>query len=1120
MSTKLCSRRLPRSGLARPLASVASVASVTLCALALVIAVEGTASALDPQKALTQYGVDTFRTAQGLPQNSVLALAQTRDGYLWLATYEGLVRFDGVTFTVKDKQNTPEISASWITALADDQRGGLWVGTVDGLLHLEGGKLTRDGLPSESVTALAALADQSVWIGTAGAGLLRYKDGEVTRPGAKEGYAGSIITSLSVDRRGRLWVGTSDAGLRVLSGDRFTRAAVSEGFPDAPVLRVFEEADGALWFGTRGAGAVRQKDGKNRVYGVNSGLPSDVVNDFLVDRDGNFFIGTSKGLARLKDGVFTTLSQKGGTPFQDARCLLEDAEGSVWIGTEMTGLARLRDGDFTTYSTEEGLAHNSVRSIVEDSAGSVWIATEGGGVSRLDKGVFQTYSTEDGLASSAVWGLYEDREKTLWIGTFGGSINRRVGGEIRTISKADGLPVDVVTSFAEHDGALWLGSDGLVQYKNGAFKVWGPEQGMPNTHVNALLEDKSGALWICTLTNGLGRMKDGQITFFTPKDGLAGNNAVSITEDAGGVLWVATSGGVSRVKNGVVRSFTNKEGLYDGAIHQVLDDGQGRLWMSTNKGIFSVLRADLDAFESGRIRVIPSVAYGAADGMKNAECNGGTQPSGYRTRDGRLWFATIEGVTVVDPKRLRTNPRPPPVYVERLAVDGADVALASAPVLPPGSRDVEIHYTALSMLDPSKVQFKYMLEGYDRGFNDAGTRRTAYYTNLAPGAYRFRVLAANNDGVWNEIGAAASFYLKPFFYQTTEFVSLCALAALLAAGGAYAVRVGYLKRRQAELLRHNATLAAALEQAREAVRLKGEFVANVSHELRTPLNAIVNVPEGLLELFSERAIAACGACNERFELEPGDEVSDGGACPECGAPALSPGSAHFFTGDADMAVRFLGILTRAGGHLRSLINDILDFSKLDAGEAALDLQPESAAHLFDDLSATLAPLAEPRGIEVRFLPPPPGLTLLVDPVKCRQIFTNLIGNAIKFSPDASVVEVSAAASRGAAVIRVKDRGVGVAPEHHAMIFESFQQVDGSHTRKAGGTGLGLAITKQLVELSGGDIWLESELGVGSTFFVRLPLAAGEDADGPPDGGARDGTKTENPAPAEGIEGRS
>jgi signal transduction histidine kinase/ligand-binding sensor domain-containing protein len=1075
-----------------------SLRFIAAAALSVLAASTSPAAALDPQKALTQYGLDNYRTAQGLPQNSVLALAQTADGYLWLATYEGLVRFDGARFTVFDKQNTPAMSASWVTALLEGSRGALWVGTVDGLLQWKDGELTRGGLPAESVTALVEDTDGSLWVGTAGAGLVQYKDGQVTRVTAEDGLSGSIITALFVDKRGDLWVGTSDGGLSRRSGDsggKFARDAGGAGFPDAPVLRVFEAADGALWFGTRGKGMVEKSGGALRVYDGKDGLPSDVVNDFFVDRDGNFFIGTSKGVARLKGGAFALLPPPRGLTAHDARALLEDAEGSVWIGSEIGGLTRLRDGDFTTYSSEEGLSHDIVRSIVEDSAGSVWIATEGGGLTEIAGGAFKTYSTKDGLAGDVVWGLFEDSQRALWIGTLGDGISRKVGPGITSITKKDGLPVDLVTSFAEHDGALWLGSDGLVQYKDGVFTVWGSERGMPKTRVNALFEDRSGVLWICTLAYGLGRMEGGALSFLTPKDGLAGNNAVSVTEDADGALWVATSGGLSRVKDGVVRSFTIKAGLYDGAIHQVLDDGEGRLWMSTNKGIFHIRKDDIRAFEEGRLRSIPERAYGAADGMKNAECNGGTHPAGFKSRDGRLWFATLEGVAVVDPKRLRRNPRPPPVYIERLAVDGADVAGVADPSapreLPPGSRDVSIHYTALSLLDPSKVNFKYMLEGYDRGYNDAGTRRSAYYTNLRPGSYRFRVIASNNDGVWNEAGASITFHIKPYFYQTTAFAALCALFGLLGAGGAYGARVSYLKRRERELMEHNAALAAALAQAREAARLKGEFVANVSHELRTPLNAIVNVPDGLLNFFAEREIAVCSACYGRFEIEPGESIEGGAPCPGCGAEGtLSTARAQLFTGDGDVAVKNLRILKRSGANLLSLIDDVLDFSKLDAGEMARGRGEVLVSELFDDLAATLAPLAEPRRICLAIHAPPEGLAVDADLVKCRQIFVNVIGNAIKFSPDASVIDVSVAAEGSSAVFRVEDRGIGVAPEHHAMIFESFQQVDGGNTRRAGGTGLGLAITKQLVELHGGAIWLESALGEGSIFFIRLPLAPG------------------------------
>jgi signal transduction histidine kinase/ligand-binding sensor domain-containing protein/CheY-like chemotaxis protein len=1051
------------------------------------------AAALDPAKALTQYGRDSYTTAQGLPQNSVLSLVQTRDGYLWLATYEGLVRFDGVRFTVFDKQNTPELTASWVTALFEDARGSLWVGTVDGLVERREGSFARHRLPNDSVAAITGDASGAVWVGTAGGGVIRMKGGEVTAFTAKEGLPGEVVTSVYAAKDGWLYVGTSDGGLGRIKEGAIEKLGKEAGYPTAAVLKMLEEPGGALWIATRGEGLFRRKDGAVKVFTSADGLPSEVVSDLLIDRDGSLFAGTSKGLARREGDRFAAPPKRDGAQQVDARVLLEDAEGSLWIGTEMAGMQRLKDGSFTTYSAEEGLPSDMVRSIYEDSAGSIWIATEGGGLAELAGGrVARRYTAEDKIGGDAVWGLFEDSEKTLWVGTFGGDLGRRRGGEFQVITRADGLPVDLVSSFAEHEGALWLGSDGLIRYKDGVFLAWGPERGVPKSRINCLLEDSKKTLWVCTASHGLGAIKTERepIQFYTSKDGLAGDNAVAVTEDKDGVLWIATSGGLSRMKGGSLASFTRQQGLYDGAIHQVLVGDDGALWMSTNKGIFSVKKADIEAYEAKKIERIPSRSFGVADGMKNTECNGGTQPAGWKTRDGRLWFPTIAGAAVIDPKRIRRNLRPPPVYVESVVIDHVPHRAGEALEIAAGSKNLEIHYTALSLVNPSRVAFKYRLEGYDTEWNDAGPRRSAYYTNLPPGKYRFRVIASNDDGVWNEAGAGLSFYLRPRFYQTSAFLVLCVLAGSLVLGGAYRARVSYLKRRAKELLQHNAELAEALAAAREAARLKGEFVANMSHELRTPLNSIINIPDGLLGLFREQEVASCDRCASRFELEPGDAVSASTKCPECGEEgSLLVEKSYEFSGDGGSVVRYLTTIKRSGKHLQGIIDDVLDFSKLEAGKMAIELAPVLVKDLFEELAGTLAPLADQKQVTLNFDEDPPDLELLADPVKLSQILINLISNALKFSTAGDTIKIRADLAREdhACVFRVSDQGIGIAPEHQAVIFDSFYQVDGSHTRRAGGAGLGLAITKQLVELHGGTIWVESELGKGSSFFVKLPL---------------------------------
>jgi diguanylate cyclase (GGDEF)-like protein len=420
--------------------------------------------------------------------------------------------------------------------------------------------------------------------------------------------------------------------------------------------------------------------------------------------------------------------------------------------------------------------------------------------------------------------IAEDASGHLWVGTWGDGLSRLEGGaRFRAFHRRDGLPSEIVRSmYRDRSGTLWIGTDagGLVSVHGETFSVYGPREGLKDTTVLAIREDGRGDLWLGTEGGGLYRLSNGRFQSFSTAEGLSDDTVLSLYEDADGCLWIGTDGGgLTRYRDGKFTRVTRRQGLFDDVQYAILEDGRGDLWMSCSRGIYRTRRSDLEDVAEGRRASVSSTAFGRADGMRSAECSGFTQPAAWKSKDGRLWFATIDGAVVIDPDRIRSNAEPPPVVIEEAIVDHRALAAGSDGLrAPPGRGDLEIHYAGLSFIDPERVHFRYKLEGFDPEWIEAGSRRVAYYTNIPPGPYRFRVIACNNDGVWNQTGADLEFSLTPHFYQTRWFYTLGGIALALAIFGAGRVRAARAKARETALEAQVAERTTQLERVNEQLQ--------------------------------------------------------------------------------------------------------------------------------------------------------------------------------------------------------------------------------------------------------------------------------------------------------------
>jgi len=1093
----------------------------------------------------SQYRRTIWTDEDGLFSNAVLALAQTPDGFIWIGTEEGLMRFDGVQFTPFVRDSVPALTHRRIDSLAVAGDGTLYIATLNGLAAYKDGVFepVQDPARNTRPARLIAAGDGSVWAVTL-SGLATVTTRGLEYVDTIGGIPGEQAQFISTDASGVTWVVGADSVVRV---DRDRRDVIDarELLTQTRVAALVTAQDGSLWMGTSRA-LHRHADGR---WETMLSLPTGDLGVEVIRQsaDGPMWVGTSNGLFRYRGGKFE--------PFDGARddhrgvpSLMLDREGTVWVGRYGGGLERMVSGVAVPFGRPEGL-HAGVRPIVQSRDGNLWIGLTQGGVRSFNGTTFATPPGLKSLPESAVRSLEETPDGTLWIATDTAGVHEYRNGKLRSYTTAQGLSHNHARGLTlTQNGTLWVATlGGLDQIRNG---VVSPVT-LPAAEAGGMLsvyESRDGAVWAGARDGHIYRFVNGAPAPLPALTAVT-TPVQSFLDDGEGNIWIGTYGsGIARFREGSFRRYAKADGLFDDVAFQIIDDGLGRLWVTCNAGVYYVRKSDLDAFDRGQISRIPTRAFGVADGMRSREANGG-DPSGIRDRNGDLWIPTIAGLVRIRPSEVIDQPRRLNVVVERLMSQ------------PDG--ELEFTFTSPTFIAPERVRFRYLLEGFDRDWRD-GARRSATYTNIPPGDYRFQVQAADSEyGPWST-ATITTVQLLPRFYQTSWFKWLSGLLIIAAVTLIATAGVRGIERRRSdgEMRRRDRRFRALVENSSDGVLL-------MDHEMRITYaspggqrllgrDAAECEGHSLMEFIHEPDREQVAGYWQAALTQPGSEVSGVARfCRPDGTVRVIEGSGVNYFNDSDVGAlvlnfrdvtqrkqqeveleaardaaeaasrakseflanmsheirtpmngiigmtalaldtdspeeqrTYLQMVESSGNALLTLINDILDLSKIEAGKLELERIPFDAAKLLDEVVQSMQWRAQEKGVTLAA--EIPSLPLVVgDPVRLRQVVVNLIGNALKFTDHGSVlVRVTCGPADDPDVtlqVSIADTGIGIAADKQALIFDKFTQADGSTTRRYGGSGLGLAICQHVVELMGGTIWVESEPGHGSTFHFTARL---------------------------------
>ena len=1041
---------------------------------------------LNPNKRLPQYNFENWNTGDGLPTNSLLHLCQSNDGYLWITGYNGLIRFDGSHFSVFNSKNT-------------------------------------DAFESDVVRKIAVDSSGTIWMTTQGSGLVSYSNGDFRSHG-KDLEMLYLYRALLIDKQNRIWSASPEKGWFYLENGEFNFLAHTKSLVNTEVRDIAEGSNGVIWFGTLGEGLYRYENGRFKVYNDENGLPDNWVYSLYVDRNDVLWVGTSNGLYYfdgkkfhevpfpnpstinriVKDrydnlwfgtlnglyrrnsysGEIELLNKENGLEHNFIVDFLFDKEGNLWLTNYKGGLSCIKDGKFTNYSESGGLDGKVVNAICEIESSSYLVAFDNGSLNLIKDGVVHPFMFKNDISGNRIRHILKDSKKNLWISMYDGLLKVTAEGKEIWISEDPGFPASKIRlTFEDSNGNIWIGSRnyGLFRYDGpGKYSIFDTQNGLSSNLIMSIDEGRDGALLVGTSEGdcGFNRIVGGQIIErIDGGDEVLTDIVFNSYTDPSGAIWIAANGGLIYSKGEKIAMITSKNGLEDDSPYDVIEDDHGFLWMPFSKGIMKIEKANIIDFVNGKVDRVSCRVFDQYDGMKNSECNPTTQS--LKASDGSIFFATLDGLVQIDPSNILVNNYVPPVVIEDFKVDNQSV-LGQQMVFNPGKRRYTFNYTALSLYEPEKTRFRYQLVGYDKDWMEVGNERSVSYTNLGHGDYTFKVIACNNDGLWNEVGSELSFRVKTPFTQTLLFYLLLLFTIVAAVFAFYRVRLRSLEARQLELERTIRYRTEEVTRKNAELEEQKERIEAINKSLHMKNDEIQAQSEKLNEQKQELKILNASK-DKLFSIIAHDLRNPLGNFKGILDLLLTKKEKY----DADQKDKMLLMLSKLAKSTYDLLENLLSWSKSQRG--IINYEPETflVAPVIEEVVDSMSHSATEKAIELYVRLSDTDI-VYADRKMVELIFRNLIGNAIKFTPKEGVIEIEGFQQNGSIEFSISDSGIGISDEMKDKIFNPMEHTTTYGTENEKGSGLGLILCKEMVEKNKGEIWFESG-SEGTTFFVRLNM---------------------------------
>lgn len=1063
---------------------------------------------LEQQPTLT---AQKWTLEDGLPVNTVGHITQDSLGYIWISTYDGLVRFDGLEFNIYNYSNTSKMPHNRTTQLYLQDNDRMWVSLeYGGVLLKENGEFSHFGnqtnFTDSDLTQIFESSDDRMFF-TTHAGLYVFDGEKFAKFYNSDKPAQNQIRDVFEDYDKSIWIATNNGVLHFNpAGDLLAEYHKSPVQQNNRFLDVLRTSNGIITAGTD-AGVYELLDGKlvqtdkyaaadnyaiGKIYNdenmtllfaveevfykseshtikleSNNLKPTEYFRKFYTDSDGRLWlIGTSGTLSLFEEGKIRSFTEIPDISDYHFNSVFEDREGNLWFGTNANGLIAVSDSKVRNLGTPEGLSGDNILVMLEDSQGRYWVGTRGDGLNMIDGDTITHYDVSNGAASRFVQAIAEDRYGNIWFGHHQKGLNKITPNGLEYYAPGDNVEINDIRSIYTHsNGEMWLGTyGGLVKFdpSGSDHVVYDKDDGLTGIKIRYITEASDGALWTGSLDGGVSRFHDGTFTNYTTQDGLSSNNIRSIYMDEydAGTIWIGSeNNGLNRLKDGKISYINMDDGLPDHIIHWISQDENGWLWMSSNRGVFKINKSELNAYLDNESDIFTLLHYGRAEGMRNPEANGSVQEAGLRTSDGDFWFATQEGVAIFSQNQENIQVFSPTVLIKSIAAGGNSYT-SDKVVIDKGYKSFTINFSALTFPTSEKARFRYRLVGVDDSWNEVSGQRSVSYNDVPAGDYTFEVIAANNNGIWSEKPAIASITVQPFFYEQPWFFIL--FLALITGGyfGATQLRYRYLLNNQRKLERIIQEQTADLIQEKNDLQVKNELIRIQAAELEKS-NQTKDKFFSLIAHDLRNPIQALVGLSEIILIDMDkDKISE--------------------------QREMFHHLNSTAQTLHHLVEDLLSWASLQSKKMSLKPEKIDINQLVVQILKLFKENAQQKEIELSFKSSTSD-TIYADRNMLKTILRNFISNAIKFSQPGGNVSLDISQENSTFIIKVMDEGIGMDEDVVQKLLHSDLNVSRIGTQNERGTGLGLPICKEMIALHDGKLEIESEEQKGSTFIIKLPL---------------------------------